>query len=142
MDYVLRKANIDDITYVKNAKVKSVPLYDQDISEEDKIRILNYIDSHISDDIENYKMVIIDDKVVGCFLIRNENDSALLDEIYLDSEYRGKGVGTNIIKDTINNNHKISLWVYKRNEKAISLYQKLNFKIDKEDDKRYYMVCS
>lgn len=142
MDYVLRNGNVDDIDYVKNAKVNSILSYDQDISEEDKIRILNYIDSHISDDIEKYKMILIQDKVIGCFLIRNENDTVLLDEVYLDSEYRGKGIGTKIIKDIIDNNHKVSLWVYKNNIKAISLYQRLNFKIDKEDEKRYYMIYS
>lgn len=71
-----------------------------------------------------------------------KNDSVLLDEIYLNSEYRGKGIGTKIIKDIIDNNHKVSLWVYKNNIKAISLYQRLNFKIDKEDEKRYYMIYS
>lgn len=71
-----------------------------------------------------------------------KNDSVLLDEIYLNSEYRGKGIGTKIIKNIIDNNHKVSLWVYKNNIKAISLYQRLNFKIDKEDEKRYYMIYS
>ena len=129
MDYVLRNGNVDDIDYVKNAKVNSILSYDQDISEEDKIRILNYIDSHISDDIEKYKMILIQDKVIGCFLIRNENDTVLLDEVYLDSEYRGKGIGTKIIKDIIDNNHKVSLWVYKNNIKDISLYQRFLYQL-------------
>lgn len=72
MDYVLRNGNVDDIDYVKNAKINSVLSYDEDISEEDKIRILNYIDGHISVDIDEFKMILIQDKVIGCFLIRNE----------------------------------------------------------------------
>ena len=63
----------------------------------------------------------------------------LLDEIYLEEEYRNKGIGTKIIMDILNNNDVVYLWVYKENEKAISLYKKLGFNVIKETESRYYM---
>ena len=66
-------------------------------------------------------------------------NSKLLDEIYLEEEYRNKGIGTEIIKDILNNNDVVYLWVYKENEKAISLYKKLGFNVIEETESRYCM---
>ena len=66
----------------------------------------------------------------------------MLDEIYLEEKYRNKGIGTNIIKEVINNNDIIYLWVYKENVQAISLYKKLGFNVIEETESRYYMKYS
>lgn len=72
-------------------------------------------------------------------LLTNNDDGKLLDEIYLEEEYRNKGIGTKIIMDILNNNDVVYLWVYKENEKAISLYKKLGFNVIEETESRYYM---
>mgnify|MGYP003207452642 FL=1 len=41
--------------------------------------------------------------------------------------------------DILNNNDVVYLWVYKENEKAISLYKKLGFNVIEETESRYYM---
>lgn len=66
----------------------------------------------------------------------------MLDEIYIEQEYRNKGIGTDIIKNVINENDIIYLWAYKENTKAISLYKKLSFNIIEETESRYYMKYS
>ena len=63
----------------------------------------------------------------------------MLDEIYIEKDYRNKKIGTNIIKDILKNNDTVYLWVYKDNIKAIKLYKKLGFLIKEETDSRYYM---
>ena len=78
-------------------------------------------------------------KIVGCILLTNNDNGKLLDEIYLEEEYRNKGIGTKIIMDILNNNDVVYLWVYKENEKAISLYKKLGFNVIEETESRYYM---
>ena len=62
--------------------------------------------------------------------------------IYLEEEYRDKGIGTKIIKNILNNNDIVYLWVYKENKKAISLYKKLEFYAIEETESRYYMRYS
>ena len=57
---------------------------------------------------------------------------AILDEIYLEEEYRNKGIGTDIIENILKINTIVYLWVYKKNIKAISLYKKMKFKIINE----------
>ncbi len=69
----------------------------------------------------------------------NKDDGVLLDEIFIEEDYRNKGVGTDIITSIIFENDIVYLWVYKLNTKAISLYKKLGFTIIQETDSRYYM---
>lgn len=89
--------------------------------------------------IKNYKIVCVDNKKVGCMLLKTKNDGVLLDEIYLEENYRNKGIGSNIINKIISENNIIYLWVYKLNIRAISLYRRLGFKVIQEDENRYYM---
>ena len=63
----------------------------------------------------------------------------MLDEIYIESDFRNKGIGTKIIKEILQENKVVYLWVYKENEKAISLYKKLGFKVVDETDTRFFM---
>ena len=79
---------------------------------------------------------------IRSLLLTDKDDGTLLDEIYLEEKYRNKGIGTNIIKEVINNNDIIYLWVYKENVQAISLYKKLGFNVIEETESRYYMKYS
>ena len=79
---------------------------------------------------------------VGCLLVTKKDDGVILDEIYLEEEYRNKGIGTDIIKNILKINPIVYLWVYKKNIKAISLYKKMKFKIINKTENRYYMKYS
>lgn len=73
-------------------------------------------------------------------MIRKIDDGLLLDEIFIEKEYRNNGIGSSIIKNyVLDNDDNIYLWVYKDNIKAFNLYKKLGFKIKEETNSRYYM---
>ncbi len=120
-------------------KLKSILEYAEELSQEEIVRVKEYVKQQILIDFKNYRVIFIDNKIVGCVLIENHNDGVLLDEIYLEENYRNKGIGTDIIKKTLLSNKVVYLWVYKRNLKAISLYQKMGFRVIKETETRYYM---
>ncbi len=71
--------------------------------------------------------------------MEDREDGILIDEIYLEKEYRNLGIGTSIIKELILANKIIYLWVYQQNKKAIKLYIKLGFQIIEKTETRYYM---
>jgi len=57
----------------------------------------------------------------------------MIDEFYIDKEYRNKGIGTQVLKLVIKNSKKLGLKclymeVSKSNIAAQKLYEKLNFK--------------
>ena len=139
MNYILVKSSNDDVEKLIEYKKETVFKYANNLSEEEKNKINNYINNNIASEIKNYCNIVINDNIVGCLLLIDKEDGKLLDEIYLKKEYRNKGIGTDIIKNITKENNIIYLWVYKSNTKAISLYKKLGFSIIQEEETRYYM---
>ena len=142
MDYKLIKSSNDDIEKLIDYKKKTIFEYAKDLSENEINKINNYVKNNVPKLLNNYFNIVVDNKVVGCLLLTDKDDGTLLDEIYLEEKYRNKGIGTNIIKEVINNNDIIYLWVYKENIQAISLYKKLGFVVIEETESRYYMKYS
>ena len=139
MNYKLMKANIDDVSILIDYKLKNIFDYAENLSLEEIKQINNYVKSNVPKEIDDYRVICINDKKIGCLLVVNKDDGVLLDEIYLEEKYRNNGIGTSIIKEILSNYNIVYLWVYKLNTKALSLYKKLGFKIIDETETRYYM---
>ena len=142
MEYKLLTSSNKDINRLIEYKKRTIYEYAKDLSNEEIDKINKYVTSEVPKLINDYCNIIVDNKIVGCLLLTNKDDGKLLDEIYLEEEYRDKGIGTKIIKNILNNNDIVYLWVYKENEKAISLYKKLEFYAIEETESRYYMKYS
>lgn len=139
MNYEIKPATENDIPRLIDYKLKNIMMYADKLSDEELNKINKYVKTHIPMQLEDYKIINVKNNIVGCVLVISNVDGLLLDEIYLEGNYRNKGIGTDIIKKIILNHNSIYLWVYKLNKKAISLYKKLGFKIIKETETRYYM---
>ena len=90
---------------------------------------------------KDYYNIVLDDKIIGSILLKDIQEGKIIDEIYIEKEFRNNGIGTDIIMKVVkkSNNKNIYLWVYKENIKAVSLYKRLGFKIIDETESRYYM---
>lgn len=139
-NFKIETATINDLERIKYYKLKTIVEYAKSLSEEEMTKIDNYICESVPTLINEYKNIIYNKKIIGSILIRKIDDGLLLDEIFIEKEYRNKGIGSSIIKDyVLNNDYNIYLWVYKDNIKAFNLYKNLGFKIKEETDSRYYM---
>lgn len=138
--YELVATTIDDINFIKDAKITTIFDYAQNISEEECAKILSYVDRYVAKFLNEYKIISKDGQRCGVVLIRNFEDGFLLDEIYLLAECRNMGIGTDIIKNAKIKYPKIYLWVYKDNKRAIKLYKSLGFNIIDDKNQRYFMV--
>lgn len=139
MEYKLLKSSSNDINRLIEYKKRTIYEYAKDLSAEEINKINRYITSEVPKLIDVYCNIMVDNKIIGCLLLTNKDDGKLLDEIYLEKVYRNKGIGTEIIRDILSNNDIVYLWVYKKNDKAISLYRKLGFNVIEETESRYYM---
>lgn len=139
MNYNLRNANIKDIQILIKYKLNTIMEYANDLTKEENKKIINYVNNNIPKQINNYQMILINNKIIGAVSINNIDDGILLDEIFIEKDFRNKGIGSNIIKKIIENYDTVYLWVYKLNYKAINLYKKMGFKIVQETETRYYM---
>lgn len=139
MKYELIKSSKQDIDRLIEYKKATIFDHAKELSNEEIDKINNYVTSEVPKSIYDYCNIIVNNKIVGCLLLTEVDDGKLLDEIYLEEEYRNKGIGTNIIKNVISNNNIVYLWVYKNNIKAVELYKRLGFTIIDETETRYYM---
>ena len=129
----------NDIQYLKEAKLYNIFKYSKELPDKEKNYIREYVNRHIPLEINAYKIISVNSNIIGCFSVVTKDDGIMLDEIFIEVEYRNLGIGTSIISDIISKNECVYLWVYKENIKAISLYRKLGFNVIDETEDRYYM---
>lgn len=138
--YKLENASIKDLERIKKYKFNTIFEYAKDLDKEEIEKINNYINKNVLKQIFEYQNIILNNVIVGSFLITKNENGVLLDEIFIEEQYRNKGIGSTIIKDIISKtNDDLYLWVYKDNIRAINLYNKLGFNKKEETDSRYYM---
>ena len=138
--YKLENASIKDIERIKKYKLNTIFEYAKDLDKEEVEKINNYVNKTTPKQIFEYKNIVLNNIIVGSFLITKNENGLLLDEIFIEEQYRNKGIGTSIIKDVVSkSNSNVYLWVYKDNIKAFNLYNKIGFNIKEETDSRYYM---
>ena len=137
--YKLVKASKKDIPRLIQYKKDIIYMYSKDLAEDERNKIDEYVITSLNETIKDYYNIIINDKIIGSVCIKDLENAKLLDEIYLEKEFRNKGIGTDIIRKIIENNKNVYLWVYKKNKKAVLLYKRLGFTIEEETESRYYM---
>jgi len=139
LDYRLRYANNDDVDILTNYKLSSILDYADNLKKDEIVRINNYVKDRVPKQLSDYKIIMVDGNIIGCLLVVKYKDGYLLDEIYLEKKYRNKGIGSDIIKNILNNDVSVYLWVYKNNTKAFNLYFKFGFSIVETTETRYFM---
>ena len=139
-NYQLIDSTKEDEDRLKNYKLKSIIDYAKDISKNEIKQINSYIEENIPKQIDEYKNIIYNNEIIGSVLVNKIEKGLLIDEIFIEKEYRNKGIGSSIIKTIIaNSNLDLYLWVYKENIKALNLYESIGFCIEDETNSRYFM---
>lgn len=137
MKFELVSVKDDEIDLLINYKLATI--ITDEIDEEEKIKIINYVKNNSLKRIESSKFIVVNNKVIGCVVLYSYLDGVLLDELYLEREYRKKGIGSVILKDVLSSNNIVYLFVYKNNDIALTIYKKLGFMVSEETDTRYFM---
>lgn len=86
----------------------------------------------------------VDGKVVGTVAIINRGDVAELKRLYVEKQYQGQGLGSQLLDTAIQycqkeGFNKIEFETNKKFTKAHILYEKRGFKTVREDKGSYYM---
>lgn len=141
MEYELIQANENHINLLIKYKLNTILDYANNIDNKEETKINNYVKNEIPKQLLNYKLITVNAIIIGCLLIYNYKDGSLIDEIYIEKNFRNKKIGSSIINKILLENDIVYLWVYKENMAAIKLYKNLGFKIQKETESRYFMKC-
>ena len=142
-DVKLVDATNDDIDYIYECEMETLPS-----DEKNNPKFEDEVKKDAADSVDVTKIITLNGRRVGIYqahptnkwgLKEGDKDWWYIAEIYLSPDVRGKGIGTSIIQSDISDHDKLLLNVYKDNKKAIKLYKRLGFEIDKELDNRYVM---
>ncbi|MBQ9072029.1 MAG: GNAT family N-acetyltransferase [Bacilli bacterium] len=120
--------------------------YDDNIKE--NLCINSFFDKRVNVDNNIILVALIDNKIVGYVYCIVDNDNkitketeAKIESIYVDLEYRNKGIGTKLINEIISllkekNVKYIFIENLVENQNSKYLYEKLGFKIFREDRRK------
>lgn len=126
MEYKLINATTNDADRLINYKLSTT--IEEKMPKAEKTKIETFVRNRVPGQIENYKLIKVGNKIVGCLLVVAYEDGVLIDEIFIEKEFRNQGIGSAIIKDILKQNPIVYLWVYKTNKLAQKLYKSLGFK--------------
>ena len=129
--------DLNNLTYIA-AEPKDIPiiyalakdLIDryEDVSAIPYENVLNWTLDKITENIAMYKCIVADGIKVGYFHLDSYGVEAELDDLYILPNYRGRGIGTTVIKYCMQLAKKpIFLYVFCKNTGAIRLYERMGF---------------
>ena len=106
-------------------------------------RVLDWVRDNLRENLPSFRRVLKDGELAGfyCLTIDEFWDTAELDSLFVLPQYRNQGIGTHIlqeVKDTIP--FPISLYVFRENQGAVRLYERMGFQITKEVSPTRYIM--
>ena len=92
--------------------------------------------------VTEVEIITCDNADIGWVQVSLQDDTIYLGQIFIESVFQRRGIGTEIIAGLIGEADRtgrtITLGVVKSNP-ARSLYERLGFRITNEDDRKFYM---
>ena len=155
MQVLLRKLRKDETALLREFLYEAIFIPEgmeaPDRSIIDQPELAIYYDVFGKGKADNCIVAEVDGRVVGAVWTRIMNDYGHVDDetpsfaISLYEEYRGKGIGTLMMRQMLEllrkqGYERVSLAVQKANY-AVQMYENVGFKIVDENDEEYVMVC-
>lgn len=131
-DLEFQPADFEDIPVIYSMCKELIDMY-EDISQINYERVLQWVQEKLNRNITCYSCVYHKGVKVGFFHLLTLKDQAELDDVYILPQYRGMGIGTNVLEALIlQTKQPIFLYVFKKNLGAIRLYERMGFRISEE----------
>ena len=133
-------ANQEDIIVLYDFNKRLINEY-EDLTKIDYDYVLKWIYHKIEKHIDEYYKVYLDDICVAYYRFILVDGKMELDDLYVLEAYRNQGIGTKIVQKCINSTDlPVYLYFFRKNYRAVKLYERLGFKIvDEIKDSRYIM---
>lgn len=141
-----------DITYRNATAEDSEPVYElcrqliddyEDLASIDYPRVLQWVRRKLEKSIGEYTVIEVDGQKAGYYhFCRNEDGQYEIDDLYVFPAFQNRGLGTAVVEKCCNSvQTPVMLYVFIKNERAVSLYKRLGFEITKTvHGSRYIMT--
>ena len=141
MEITFSKAKIEDIDEIFILNKRLIDRY-EDTDEIDYPKVLSWVRRKLEASYGEYTAVFADGKKAGYYhFYRNSEGEYEIDDLYVFDAFQNKGIGSQIInKCCASVDESVILYVFIRNERAVSLYQKLGFETIKTVNSTRYIM--
>lgn len=114
----------------------------EDMTEIDYTAVLAWVRQKLSRCISEYTCVFCGDRKCGYYYFHASGEKMELDDLYVLPEFRRRGIGTAILQKCIAEaDRPIFLYVFIKNEGAVSLYRRMGFEVEQKiKNTRYIML--
>ena len=117
LEYVCRDATKRDIEIITSIRLVTMvdDVMDKKLSYEERSKLKDKINKDIKDTYDKYKVIYVDGKKAGIYLVVPDRKGVMIDIIYLFEEYRNNGIGTSIINSVKQTSDFTYVWTYQDN---------------------------
>ncbi|HAB66973.1 MAG TPA: hypothetical protein DCE23_06355 [Firmicutes bacterium] len=131
LEYKLVNAQDKDMDILTS--IKLVTMIDDEMDKvlpyAEKNKIKKSVFMNLERTCEEYKIIYVNNKIAGAYLVLPHEDGYIIDELYLFKEYRNKGLGTEIVSKLKKQYPVLYIWVYKNNKDTIRFLERMGFTI-------------
>lgn len=108
----------------------------EDTSKIDYERVLKWVEQNLTIQLPNFRRIIYDGRLAGFFCLAEKE----LDSLFVLPEFRGKGIGTAVLRHCQEESVELMLYVFRNNIQAMALYKRMGFEITKEVGSTRYIM--
>ena len=140
MNLSFEKATGSDIEMIYEFNKYLIDRY-ENIQNIEYDKVLNWVRKKIETYIGEYQRILWDGDLAGYYRFYQDGDRMELDDLYVFPHYRNQQIGTRVIEKCLSETDlPVYLYVFIKNAQAVSLYERLGFKvIETIQDSRYIM---
>lgn len=137
MEYVCHDATKRDIEIITSIRLVTMvdDEMDKKLSHEERTKLKDKINKDIKENYDKYKIIYVDKKKAGIYMIVPYLKGTMLDIIYLFEEYRNNGIGTRIINKIREEYDFTYVWSHKTSTRFIKFLKKLGFSTYEESNR-------
>ena len=108
----------------------------EDTSSIEYDKVLLWVQQNLKNMLPYFRKILYNGVPAGFFCLHNGE----IDSLFIFPEFQGMGIGSDVIRYCQDMSSSLFLYVFRKNIRAIKLYQRLGFQISKEVSKTRYIM--
>ena len=129
----------EDITPIFRLNQELIDAY-EDLASIDYPRVLDWVHHNIQKNLSFFSRILSDGRLAGYYCLMPSDGKLELDSFFVFPEFQCRGIGTQVLQKCLKSCTPIFLYVFRRNTRAIRLYERLEFRIVKEVGTTRYIM--